>query len=121
MNKRVRILLFAIVLAFLAGIAGSIFILRAPHGQTVQIVQDGSVLYTIDLSKESNQTIQVEYEGRTNVIQIQDGKIRMLEAECPDHTCVQMGWLDSAVPIVCLPNHLVIQFKEGNNGLDGII
>lgn len=121
MNKQVRILLFVVALIFLAGIAGSILILRAPHSQTVQIVQDGSVLYTIDLSQESDRTIQVEYEGRTNVIQIQDGKIRMLEAECPDHTCIQMGWLDSAAPIVCLPNHLTIRFSPSQEPIDAVL
>ena len=52
--------------------------------------------------------------------EIKAHQIRMLEAECPDNTCVHMGWLDSTVPIVCLPNRLVIQFVENHNeALDG--
>ena len=95
--------------------------MRTPHSQTVQIIQDGSVLYTIDLSQKSDREIQVEYKGRTNVIQIHNGKIRMLEAECPDHTCIQMGWLDSAASIVCLPNHLVIQFAPFQDSVDAVL
>lgn len=118
--KRVWLLLLVGVL-FLAGIAGSFLIMKQPNGSVVEIVQDNQVLYRFDLDQAENQTIEVEYEGRNNTIEIRNHQIRMAEAECPDHTCVQMGWLDSAVPIVCLPNHLVIQFKEGNNGLDSII
>ncbi|MBQ2093605.1 MAG: NusG domain II-containing protein, partial [Ruminococcus sp.] len=44
------------------------------------------------------------------------------EAECPDKTCVNMGWLSSAsMPIVCLPNHLVIEFAAGyEDGVDAV-
>lgn len=118
MNKRVRILLIAIAVIFLVGVAGSFFVGNSPHGQVVQVLQDGNVLYTFDLSRQDDQDIRVEYEGRTNVIQIQNGRIRMLEADCPDHICIQMGWLDSAAPIVCLPNHLVIQFASSRDSVD---
>lgn len=100
------------------GILGSILVLRTPNTNMVEIVQDGKVLYQLDLSQVENQTIEVEYDGRINTIQIQNGRIRMLEADCPDHTCVQMGWLNSSMPIVCLPNHLVIQFSEENDIVD---
>lgn len=118
MSRQVRILLIAVAAIFLAGVAGSFFVRNVPHSQTVQVVQDGNVLYTFDLSKQDDQDIRVEYEGRTNIIQIQDGRIRMLEADCPDHICIQMGWLDSAAPIVCLPNHLVIQFASSQDSVD---
>ena len=118
MNKRVRILLIVVAVIFLAGVAGSFFVRNSPQGQVVQVVQDGKVLYTFDLPRQDDQDIRIEYEGRTNVIQIQDGRIRMLEADCPDHICMQMGWLDSAAPIVCLPNHLVIQFASSQDSVD---
>lgn len=54
-------------------------------------------------------------------MQIEEHKIRMLEAECPDHICMDMGWLDSGMPIVCLPNHLVIQFTDKSSGIDSIV
>ena len=82
----------------------------APHGDSVRISQDGRVLYTLDLSKEKDRRIEVEYQGRKNIIEIKDGRIRMLEADCPDHVCIHTGWLSSDIPIVCLPNRLVIEF-----------
>ena len=107
---------------FLMGIAGSLWLLRMPHGTKVNIVQDGAVLYTVDLALAENQTFEIEYEGRINIVQVEDGRIRMLEAECPDQTCVHMGWLDSgAMPIVCLPNHLSIEYADSGNDVDAVI
>lgn len=107
---------------FLLGAAGSLWMLRMPHGAQVNIVQDGTVLYTFDLASAEDQTFEIEYEGRINTVQIEKARIRMLEAECPDQTCVHMGWLDSgAMPIVCLPNHLSIEFADSKNDVDAVI
>lgn len=107
---------------FLLGAAGILWLLRMPHGTQVNIVQDGNVLYTFDLASAEDQTFEIEYEGRINTVQIENGRIHMLEAECPDQTCVHMGWLDSgAMPIVCLPNHLSIEYAGSVDDIDAVI
>lgn len=117
--KNRRLLIAAVVLLLLAGIAGSLWVMRPQERMQVEIVQDGAVLYRLDLSQEDSHTFPVEYEGRTNLIEIQNHQIRVLEAECPDQTCVHMDWLGSnGLPIVCLPNHLVIQFAQASAELD---
>ncbi len=94
----------------------------APHGAQVNIVQDGEVLYSFDLATAQDQILDIKYDGRINIVQIEDGRIRMMEAECPDKTCVHMGWLNSkAMPIVCLPNHLSIEFTDSENDVDAVI
>lgn len=120
--KHSRLLIAAAVLLLLIGMVGSWWIMRTPSdGKPVEIVQDGTVLYQLDLAQEDDRTFTVEYEGRTNTIEIQYHQIRVLDAECPDHTCVHMGWLgDSGLPIVCLPNHLVIQYAPSADGLDAV-
>lgn len=116
-----KVWLFGIcAVLLLAGIVGSILVLRRPDTGMVEIVQDGEVLYRFDLAAEEDRILEVEYEGRINRIEIQDHQIHVLEADCPDQVCVDMGWLDSAAPIVCLPNHLVIQFTEGSDSLDAV-
>ncbi|MGI6001075.1 MAG: NusG domain II-containing protein [Candidatus Merdisoma sp.] len=104
----------------LAGIVGSILVLQRPDTSQVEIIQDGTVLYSFDLDSEEDQVIEVEYNGQVNRIEIRDHQIHVLEADCPDQVCVNMGWLRSAAPIVCLPNHLVIQFTEGSDSLDAV-
>lgn len=113
--KAKNVLLTICILIFLTGLIGSIWLIFKSHSQTVQIIQDGTVLYTIDLEKSEDQTIEVEYQGSKNVIRIQDHQICVIDAECPDQTCVKMGELrSSAAPIVCLPNKLVIKFAESD-------
>lgn len=106
-------ILIVIVIIFVAGISGSLWVIFRPHGQTVNIIQNGKILYTINLETAENQNIEVEYQGRKNIIRIENHKIFMSEADCPDHTCIKTGKL-SDYPIVCLPNKLVIEFSENN-------
>ncbi len=89
-----------------------VVMLKRPHGDTVVIKQDGRVLYTLDLSKESDREIIVEYEGRRNVIAIEDGDIYMKEADCPDHVCIHTGRLSGGATMICLPNRLVIEYTD---------
>jgi len=104
------------------GIIGSLLILSAPAGTAVEIVQDGKTLYEIDLTEiREEQTLTIESANGTNTVWIRDGKICVIDADCPDQTCVKTGWLESAsLPIVCLPHHLVIQFSdESGRDADG--
>lgn len=81
----------------------------------VEIVQDGTVIYTFDLSKIENQTLKIDSPDSTssNTISIFDGQICITEAECPDLICVKSGILRSdRMPIVCLPNRIVIHFRS---------
>ncbi len=106
---------------FLGGLVGSIWNLTRSHGCEVEILQDGEVLYRLNLDDAEDQTFSVTYEGRTNVIEIRSHRIRVSEADCPDQICVHMEWLDAA-PIVCLPNHLSIQYTDEKDasGLDAV-
>ena len=108
-------------LIFLGGIGGMIWNLTRSHGRQVEILQDGKILYTLDLAQAEDQTFTVNYGGRTNEIEIRDHQIRVKAADCPDQICVHMDWLEAA-PIVCLPNRLSIQYAdgEGASGLDAV-
>ena len=120
-NKN-RLLIGICIAIFLAGLAGSAWVLHEPHSSWVSIMQDGRVIYDFDLSVTEDQIIDIEYEGRVNTVQIENGRIRVLEADCPDKTCVHMGWLDSgALPIVCLPNRLSIEYSSAKEDVDIIV
>ncbi len=110
-NKRVIPVAAAACAVFAAGIIGCFFVLGRPHGSEVVIKQDGEIIYRLDLSKEEERVFDVEYEGRKNTIEIKDGTIRVINADCPDKVCVNTGAL-SAVPIICVPNRLEIRFAE---------
>lgn len=105
-------------LVLLSGIVGSILVMRKPNTNNVRISRDGEVLYQLDLAQEEDRIIEIEYDRNINVVEIKKHQIRIADAGCPDKICVQMGWLDSSVPIVCLPNHLVIQFLDVDEVID---
>lgn len=65
-RKKWPLILFFIILA--AGLAGSFLALRPSHSREVEILRDGEVLYRLDLSKEKDRTIQIEYEDRKSVV-----------------------------------------------------
>ena len=50
---------------------------------------------------------------------VEGGRVRVSQADCPDQVCVNQGWIsDGTVPIVCLPNQLIVQIEGGGNQLD---
>ena len=107
-----RKIIIAVSVIFLVSVCLSIYILRHSDQQTVEIVQDGTVLYTIDLNCSDHREIRVPAaDGGYNLIEIQNGTICISEADCPDQTCVRMGTLKSDyLPIVCLPHKLIVRF-----------
>lgn len=111
-----KVIIAVCVLIFLVSGGLSAYMLTRPKGRTVEIISDGEVLYELDLDKEPDREIVIEYKGRTNTVKIENGDIYVCDAECPDHTCMNMGRLShSGVPIVCLPNKLIIRYKEGGD------
>lgn len=102
---------------FLISLLLSLRIFRKPAHMLVEIVQDGTVIRTVDLAAAPDETFCItRQDGRSyNLVCIRNGTICVQEAGCPDQTCVRMGTLRSdALPIVCLPNRLIIRFAEGD-------
>ena len=88
---------------------------------------NGQVLVTID-GKEygryplyKNQTIQITGEG-VNVIQIQDGYVEMINADCPDQICVNHASIHyEREMIVCMPNEVVVEVIDSEiGGVDAV-
>ena len=103
---------------FAALVAGQTF------GTMVNIYLDGKCIRSIDLSQaDSSYEFTVDGPAGSNTIQVEPGRICVSRADCPDQICVRQGWIStSAMPVVCLPNRLVIQIEEqsGQSELDGV-
>ena len=90
----------------------------AADAVTAEVYQDGKLLYTLSLTKTRSITVPAP-NGGSNTISIRPGGVCVSHASCPDQICVHQGWVSqSALPIVCLPNQLVIQIKGGESDLD---
>ena len=114
------------ILGFLFGAAvlSSWFLFAPPKAVShpvARITLDGELIQEIDLEQVGASftfTVTGE-EGLTNTILVEQGRIRVEEADCPDQICVNQGFIsDGTVPIVCLPNHLVIEIVGGGEAFD---
>ena len=113
MSKKLLAVMMIVSVIFTASLILVILQMKAPDKRIAEVLQDGIVLYTIDLNSAEDQTIRIDAgTGSYNVITIENGEIYVSDAGCPDHTCMKTGILKSEnVPIVCLPNKLVIRFQ----------
>jgi len=89
------------------------FVRSSTSEQIVAVVYsyDKEVL-RIDLKVDKTYTV----DGALGVVTIEvvGGKIRVEKETSPYHLCSIQGWVQYAnIPIVCLPNHIVIIIKNG--------
>lgn len=75
----------------------------------VAVVQNSEgVRVVLPLSQDTQ--LVVEGELGVNVIEVRDGSVRCLEADCSNQVCVNTGWVGAAGQmIVCLPHELTVQ------------
>lgn len=108
MKTKYWIALFAILALICAGL--SLYLFRPQSAaETAEIWSEGKLIQTVDLSQPQQFTVRSS-QG-SNTITVKDGAIAVTQATCPDHHCQARGFCSSGMPIVCLPNQLVIRFS----------
>jgi len=103
--------------------AATIILRQAPAAQA-RIYSDGSLIETLDLNAVPEPySIPVDSGGGYNIISVEQGRIRISEASCPDSSCIRQGWLSGGItPIVCLPHRLVIALEgSSDKGVDAVV
>jgi hypothetical protein len=85
-----------------------------------EIKQDGKVIRTIDLDKiDTAEEIKITYKDGYNIIRVENGRIRIIDADCPDKLCVKTGWItESGQSVICLPHKLIIKIQGGSKDID---
>lgn len=99
----------------ISGIAAAAVYFWHGTGHVACVYQDGELLKKIDLDAvTAPYSFTVRWkDGGENVVTVEQGRICVSEADCPDQVCVRTGWLgDGVTPIVCLPNHLSIRIQS---------
>ena len=122
--KSTRFWLVILGVLLLAGVLGMVFVhAHRQTGAAVLVIQDGQVTDTLSLSKDGTYRYE-SAKGGYNIVVIRDGQVSVTEASCPDQICVRHGPTDqTADPIVCLPNKLVVRVlaPQGEaDQLDGV-
>lgn len=76
----------------------------------VVIVVDGEEYGSYPLSMDAK--IEIPAKLGKNVLEIKNGQVTMIEADCPDQICVNHAAVHSPNEmIICLPNKIVVQIE----------
>ena len=82
-------------------------------GLIAVITRDGQLVERIDL-QQVNAPRQIILPGPYHeIVQVEPGRIRFQQADCPDKICVHTGWLEEPGDVaVCLPNRAVVKIED---------
>ncbi|MEC9487902.1 MAG: NusG domain II-containing protein [Halanaerobium sp.] len=114
-------------LIIIGAIASYFYFSQQPVGEemTALIKVNNELYREIDLNgvKEPYELTITQSGGRYNVIRVEKGRIRILDANCPNKIGVKTGWLTAPGEMaVCLPYRVMVEITAGqvDSGVDGV-
>ena len=122
--KRVRndcILILIVVL--LAGGFWFVQYINSMQAEAVlRIYQNGELRGEYDLSQPQTLPVKEEDYGY-NLVMIEDGTVRITDADCPDQLCMKQRSISkNGESIICLPHKLIIQITgSGEKQMDAVV
>ncbi|RHW63818.1 NusG domain II-containing protein [Clostridium botulinum] len=90
------------------------------------IKQNGKIIEKVDLSKvKEKRQLKINYNDKNhkgyNVIEIDKGSIRFIDADCPDKVCIKSGVLKKpGETAACLPHKLIITIEKNDKEVDEV-
>lgn len=122
MTKYDKILILFIVVLSLVSIYFTKYFAVDSMNKSVYIEVNGDKYKELLIDESTNETFEVISEYGSNKIDITDGKVRVIEASCPDKLDVRQGAISKPGEIiVCLPNKMSIEILgKSDNGEDDI-
>ena len=101
-NMKIWLMLFAVVLA--VGIIGSALVLQKSESSIVEIVQDGEVIYRLDLSEyKEPETIEIAYDGGKNTVHRKRSNL-YVSCGLPGSNLCKNGMAEIGVTPHCVPS-----------------
>ncbi|MDO5791151.1 MAG: NusG domain II-containing protein [Coriobacteriia bacterium] len=109
---RLNIIAVLVIVAVALATAAAANALGSAVDARTAVIQDADGnTFTMPLSQDD--VLTVTSSAGTNVIEVQAGKVRVSEADCPNQDCVEQGWISKAgQQIVCLPHKLVVNITD---------
>lgn len=111
-RMRINVIAVLVITAFALAAAAAANALGSAVDARTAVIQDADGnTFAMSLSKDD--VLTVTSSAGTNVIEVQSGKVRVSEADCPNQDCVDQGWISNAgQQIVCLPHKLVVNITD---------
>lgn len=91
-------------------------------GQKIAYVySDNKLVGEYTLTDNYKTEFTVKGKDGYNTVHIEDGKVWIHEATCPDKICLSQGKIShDGELIVCLPNKMMVQIKDNDEAVDDI-
>ncbi|EQB3098747.1 NusG domain II-containing protein [Clostridium botulinum] len=90
------------------------------------IKQNGKIIEKVDLSKvKEKRQLKINYNDKDhkgyNIIEIDKGSIRFIDADCSDKVCIKSGVLKKpGETAACLPHKLIITIEKNDKEVDEV-
>lgn len=111
MNKKDMKFIGMALLLVCIGLGIFAFLSKGKNAQIGIVEYKEKEILTFDLNENKTYSLTGSYGKMT--LEVKDSRYRVIDVECPNHNCEQMGWkdADSLTPIVCIPNEIIIYSK----------
>ena len=109
------------VCAVVVALAPLLFFIAPKQEPSRAIVRiDGRQVRSFPLSRDAEETF--ETANGSNTVVVKDGKVSITTADCPAHTCIDMGPIDTVnETLVCLPNRLTVLIEGRDDDAPDIV
>lgn len=95
------------------GIGLNMAVLSTASGQEAHISKNGQPAGMVSLRPGYHEELHLGEAVGYNLLEADNGRIRVKAADCPDQLCVRTGWIRvSPQQIVCLPYRVVIKIES---------
>lgn len=113
MNKKDVLLIFVVLIISL------LFIFKPNNNNKYALVYyEDKVILKVKLDKHEKYRVK-GYLGEV-VIETDIDKVRVSEETSKYHLCSKQGYVSNGIPIVCLPNKIIIKIEEESE-LDAVV
>ncbi|MCI1943783.1 NusG domain II-containing protein [Clostridium luticellarii] len=119
-DKIAAICILILIISSSIGVFAYKLYVKGSHKIAV-IKQEGKIINTIDLDKvKGKRQFKIKYKtSHFNLVEVEKGKIRIADADCPDKICIKTGWISNpGENITCLPHKLTINIQGKNSEYD---
>lgn len=115
--KKHDIILIIVIVIILLPVA--ILLINLEDGRKALVKSGGKVIDTLSLEIDGTYTYKNDYGY--NIVEIKDGKVRVIEADCPNKDCVNKGYIKrNNESVICLPHKFEVTIKSNDNEYDVI-
>lgn len=114
---KTRYWIFLLAAVFLLCAVACVLLCRQPEAGSVRVISNGQTVAVLPLSEDAELTVPCQ--NGCNTVTVKGGKVSVTASTCPNHVCMAYGAKSSGMPIICLPNRLVLQFSD-TDGLDAV-